>query len=55
MRRSRHEKKVPHPVMKLPILHQIQDILDVWQVVKEYSRKPTCGEEMGWPEWRQWF
>ncbi|MCG8470380.1 MAG: hypothetical protein MI742_00800 [Desulfobacterales bacterium] len=40
---------------KLPLVHQIYDIMEVWKVIKEYGRKPTCGEEMGLPDWRQWF
>ena len=54
MTRTPHEESQP-VTHKLPLVHQIVDVMEIWKIIKEYGRKPTCGEEMGWPDWRQWF
>ena len=55
MPRNRHNKPTTTTCQKLPVVSQICDIIEIWQIIKEYGRKPTCDEEIGWPDWRQWF
>lgn len=37
------------------VVGSMRDILEVWELLKDVTSKPTVSQELGWPEWWRWF
>lgn len=42
-------------ISRKPLGGSLRDVVETWELLKDFSRNPTCAEEIGWPEWPHWF
>lgn len=55
------QEKSNHEPLKSGTITQVspggflRDVVEIWEFLKDFSRNPTCAEELGWPEWPHWF
>ncbi|BCS98063.1 hypothetical protein DSLASN_36950 [Desulfoluna limicola] len=40
---------------RVPLGGSLRGVVETWEILKDFSRDPTCAEELGWPEWLHWF
>jgi len=40
---------------RVPGVGPLRDLGETWAFLRDVTRELTCAEELGWPEWRQWF
>lgn len=53
--KSNHKPLESGMITQVPPGGSLRDVVETWEILRDFARNPTCAEELGWPEWLHWF